>query len=439
MKTLLAGGIVVTCDAHHTVHAPGDIVLDNDRLSYVGPHYPGSYDQRVDVHDHLLMPGLINAHTHSPMALFRSLADDCDLQVFLQERVWPREVVLTPDDAYAGALLSAVEMLKCGVTTYVDMYVFEEELVHAALDCGIRAVITPGILEAPVWTPLLGTWERRTADVLHFCDRWEGYEGRIHTGLGPHAPYTLPWEALGEIASVAQAGQHLVHIHLVETAIERDEFNRQGRGSMVAALHGLGFFAGPALVAHSIWLDDGDIALYGRHGVGVAHCPQSNCKLGSGIAPVAALLSAQVSVGLGTDSAASNNNLDLWEELRLAPLLAKVTALDPKPVPATDALAMATRLGALAIHQPQLGVLAAGYKADVLMLNVDETVFVPVFSPTTYIAHLVYAGGPQVVDSVWVNGRQVVEDGQVLTVDEAAVRFRAQAAALAVSARVGMS
>ena len=437
MKTLLTGAVILTCDESHTVYAPGELVMEDERISYVGSGYEGDYDVRLPVHGRLLMPGLINAHTHSPMSLFRSLADDVDLMVFLEQRVWPREVTLRPDDVYAGAVLSAVEMLKSGVTTYVDMYFFEEDLVRAALDVGIRAVVTPGILDVPAWTPLLGPWERRTQSVLDFCRQWEGHAGRIHTGLGPHAPYTLPFEALAEVASTARRAKLPVHIHLVETRQERDSFNGMGRGSTVHALEEVEFFEGPVIAAHSVWLDPGDVEIYACEGVGVAHCPQSNAKLGAGIAPVAEMLEHGVRVGLGTDGAATNNNLDLWEEMRLAPLLAKISALDPKPVPAAQALWMATRLGAQAIHQPQLGVLAPGYRADILMLGLDNTSSVPVFSPSTHIDHVVYSMGREAVEGVWVNGTQLVSGGEMLSMDEPDVRRAAQRAALEVSRRVG--
>jgi len=436
MKTLLSNGVVVTCDERQTVHAPGDVVMEDDRVVYVGPTYAGAYDHKVVATGHLLMPGLINAHTHSPMSLFRSLSDDVDLHVFLHERAWPREVRLSAEDVYAGSVLSAIEMVKGGVTTYVDMYFFEDALVRAALDVGLRAVVTPGILEAPAWDRVLGHWEQRTAHVIDFCKRWNGREGRIHTGLGPHAPYTLPLPALGEIAAEARRAGVPVHIHLVETKEERAAFNGHGRGSTAAVLDQMGFFEGEVIAAHSVWLDDGDSEIYRRKGVGVAHCPQSNAKLGAGIAPVAALLAAGVQVGLGTDGAATNNNLDLWEELRLAPLLAKVTALDPKPLPAGQALWMATRMGARAIHRRDIGVLAEGYKADIVMLNLEDTTMTPIFSARTYIDHLVYAAGRELVDSVWVNGQLVVKGGEVLTVDEAAARRAAQQAAHALSARV---
>lgn len=436
MRTLLSDGVVVTCDQNWTVYTHGDLVLDDDLILYAGPNFDGEYDARVSAAGRLVMPGLINAHAHTPMTLFRGLADDVPLRVFLQERVWPREIQLTTADAYAGSVLGATEMLKAGVTTCVDMYFFEDALVQAALDTGIRAVVGPGILEAPVWQPILGTWEQRTARVLDFCTQWDGHDGRIHTGLGPHAPYTLPLPALGEIAVEAQRAGLPLHIHLVETREEREAFAERGLGSTVSALERLGVFDGAVLAAHCVWLDDGDAEILRHHRVGVAHCPVSNAKLGAGIAPVATLLAAGIPVGLGTDGAATNNSLDLWEELKLAPLLAKVAASDPTVLSARQALAMATRMAAMAIHQPHLGVLAEGYKADILTLRLDDPAMVPLFGEQTYMDHLVYAAGRSLVDAVWVNGRQVVRDGMVLTVDEAAVRHAAQRAAQAVSKRV---
>jgi 5-methylthioadenosine/S-adenosylhomocysteine deaminase len=435
-RTLLSGAVVVTCDEQHTVWDPGDVAIEADRIVYAGPAYTGAYDHKLQLSGRLLMPGLINAHTHTPMSLFRGLADDVDLGVFLQQRVWPREAQLTGQEAYAGSLLSAVEMLKSGVTTYVDMHFFEEDLVRAAIDAGSRAVITPGIIETPALTPVLGGWERRTARVLEFCKRWDRAEGRIHTGLGPHAPYTLPLEALGEIAGEGRRADLPLHIHLVETSQERRDFNARGLGSTVGALRDVGFFEARVLAAHSVWLDAGDIEVYAANGVGIAHCPQSNAKLAVGVAPVPALLAAGVHVGLGTDGPASNNNLNLWDELSLAPLLAKVVRQDPKVVPARDALWMATRLGALAIHQPELGVIAESYKADLVLLNLEATTMVPVLAPGEYVQHLVYSAGRELVDSVWVNGRQVVAHGEVLTVEEAKVRQAAQRAAVHLSRRI---
>jgi 5-methylthioadenosine/S-adenosylhomocysteine deaminase len=429
MKTLLSGGVVVTCDDQHAIYDPGDLLLDGDRIAFAGARYDGEYDVRIPAAGKLLMPGLINSHTHSGMSILRSLADDADLLTFLNERVWPCEVCLEEDDVYAGSVLSAIEMLKSGVTTYVDMYFFPDALLRAALDTGARAVITPTILPVPPLDRVLGTWEQQLQRALDFCRSRDGEAGRIHTGVGPHAPYTVSLDALAEIAAEARRLGQIVNTHLVETAWERETFNARGLGSTAAALRDIGFFDGPVIAAHSIWLDPGDILIYRDHEVGAAHCPQSNAKLGCGVAPVAAMLAQGVYVGLGTDGAATNNNLDLWEDVRLAPLLAKVTALDPKPLPAGQALWMATRIGGLAIHRPDLGVLAPGYRADVVMLDLNDTTMVPVFEPRTYISHLVYSMDRRLVDRVWVNGELVVQGGEILTVDEEQARRNAQRAA----------
>jgi 5-methylthioadenosine/S-adenosylhomocysteine deaminase len=436
MKTLIRGAVVVTCDEDHAVLLSGDLLMDGDRIAYVGDHYDGAYDVFVDGTGRLVMPGFVNAHTHSPMTLFRSLADDVDLQIFLNERVWPREVRLSGEEAYAGSILSGIEMLKSGVTTYADMYFFEEDLARAAIDVGLRAIITPAILETPQWTEILGSWETRTQTIVDFCRRWQGREGRIHTGFGPHAPYTLPLEALAEIAVEARRSGFPVHIHLLETKQERENFIADHGRQLIMALEDADFFDGPVVAAHSVWADGSDIETYAQHSVGVAHCPQSNAKLGAGIAPIALMLARQVQVGLGTDGAATNNNLDLWEELRLAPLLAKVSALDPKPLPARQAIMMATRMGARAIHLRDVGSLQVGFKADVLMLRAESSTMTPIFEASSYIDHVVYAGGRELVDRVWVNGNLVVQGGEVLTVDEEAARVSAQRAAIAVSHRL---
>jgi 5-methylthioadenosine/S-adenosylhomocysteine deaminase len=438
VKTLISGAVILTCDSEHTVIPHGDLVFDEDRITYVGPSYDGQYDIRIPATGKLLLPGLINAHTHSGMSIFRSLADDVDLMVFLEERVWPRETKLCAGDVYAGSLLSSIEMLKAGVTTSVDMYFFEDALVRAAVDSGARTLITPTVLDVPAWTPVLGSWEKQLERALAFCRQWEGHAGRIHTGVGPHAPYTLSLDALVEIAGETHARGLPVNIHLVETEGEREQFNSRRLGSTVSALQDVGFFNGPTIAAHSIWLDDGDIEIFRHQDVGVAHCPQSNAKLAAGVAPVVAMLRGGVHVGLGTDGAATNNNHDLWEEVRLAPLLQKLAHKDPKQLPAPEALWMATRIGALAAHLDELGVLATGFHADVVMLDIGDTQAVPIFGPETYISHAVYAFGSRMVESVWVEGRQVVKDGEILTVDEERARAHAQSVALDLSARAGV-
>lgn len=436
MRTLLSGAVVVTCDEQVTVYSPGDVLIVDDRIAYVGPRFDGEWDERLPLGGYLLMPGLVNAHTHSGMSLFRTMSDDVDLKVFLEERVWPREINLTEDDVYVGSVLSAAEMLKSGVTTYVDMYFFEEALVRAAVDTGARALVTPTIIQSPVWLRQLGRWEQQLVRVVEFAEKWDGHEGRIHLGLGPHAPYTLPLDALDATAGEARRLDVPVNIHLVEAAWERELFAERHLGSTVQALDDIGFFEGKVIAAHSIWIDPGDLEIFRRRNVGVVHCPQSNSKLGAGVAHVAAMLACAINVGLGTDGASTNNNLDVWEEMRLAPLLAKVTALDPKPVRASEALSMATRLGGLAAHLPHVGVLAEGYKADLIMLNLSDTTMVPIFGPESYISHLVYSAGRELVHSVWVNGQRVVRDRELTTIDESEARAHCQKTAIALAERV---
>ncbi len=438
MRTLIRGAVVVTCDADHTVLSQGDVVIEDAHLVYVGSAYEGEYDHLVPAQGKLLMPGLINAHTHTPMSLFRGVADDVDLRTFLEERAWPREARLTSEHVYAGSSLSLLEMLKAGVTTYVDMYFYEEDLTRAALDSGLRAIITPGILEAPGLTSVLGSWEQRTRQVLDFRERWEGREGRITTGLGPHALYTLPLEALAAIATEARQAQALTHVHLCETRQEVAEFSARGLGTPVAALASVGFFEGKVLAAHSVWLDDQDIQTYAAQGVGVAHCPLSNAKLGAGVAPVPRFVASNINVGLGTDGAATNNSLDLWEEMRFAPLLAKAVGLDPTLLPAREMLWMATRRGALAINRPDLGALVPGYKADLLLLRLDDTTTTPILDEQSYVGHLVNSMTSRLVDSVWVNGQLLLSGGEVLRTDEEKVRARAQRAGEELSGRASV-
>ncbi|MEJ7653439.1 MAG: purine-nucleoside phosphorylase [Chloroflexia bacterium] len=421
MRTLLSGAIVLTCDEQHTVHSPGDVATDDGVISYVGPKYAGEYDERVDLSGRLLMPGLVNAHTHTPMSLFRGLADDVDLHVFLNERVWPREAKLSGDEAYAGALLSHVEMLTSGVTTCVDMYFHEDELARAALDSGIRTLITPGILEAPALAAMLGSWERRMAQVLDWCVRWKGVAGRIHTGLGPHSPYTLSLDALSDIAFEARNAELPMHIHLVETRQEREAFNARGFGSTVVALRNVRFFDSPVLVAHSVWIEDRDIEIYAAHGVGVAHCPRSNAKLGAGVAPAAAMIAAGVPVGLGTDGPATNNSLNLWNELALAPLQQRRSGSTRRCSPPRTPLGRhPARSG-----PPACRVWECWPRDTQPTLWRSRSITPRRRRPSTggrgYIPMLVYAGGRELVGR-WVHGKQVVRDGEVLTVDEAQVR-----------------
>ncbi len=411
MTTFVADAIA-TCDATATVHRPGTITVEDGAITEVGPA-----DGRAGERLHgLLMPGLVNCHCHSPMTLFRGAAEDLPLQRFLREVLWPREAKLTEDDVYWGMTLACAELLRNGVTTSCEMYVHEGAILRAVLEAGSRCVLTPGVMHVPGWLD----WRTRLDDVLAFHAAESGRHERVEVGIAAHAYYTLPPEALESIAAAARERDALVHVHVAET---REEAGHPAR------LAELGLFDCRVLAAHSVWLSDEDVELYRRYDVAVAHCPQANAKLASGIARLRELLGAGVRVGLGTDSPAGNNDLDLWEELRLAPLLAKLESGDAAAVPAPQALALGTRKGAEALGRPDLGALEPGRRADMVLLRLDDLAFTPLVEERDLLSHLLWSASSRLVEAVWVDGDQVVGDGRALRVDEERARAEVQARA----------
>ena len=369
------------------------------------------------------------------MTLFRGTGENLPLLRWLEEVLWPREAHLTPEDVYWGMTLAAAELLRFGVTTTCEAYFMEDALTDAVLSAGSRALVTPGVLRLPGqesdrW------WERRIAEIADFHRRRTGEDGRIEVGFAPHAAYTVPLPALVEIAAVAAERDALVHIHLAETEQEGAAFEAEHGGSVPEVLAGAGVLEGRVLAAHSIWLSERDLALYGTHDVAVAHCPQSNAKLASGVAPLVEFLARGIRVGLGTDGPASNNDLDLWEEMRFAAMLARVRGGDPAALPASSALDLVTRGAGLALGRPDLGVLAPGAKADMIAVSLDDPAFVPLLDDAMLVEHLVWSASSRLVTDVWVAGRPVVTGGECRTVDVAEARAEVERRARRL-ARVG--
>jgi 5-methylthioadenosine/S-adenosylhomocysteine deaminase len=354
------------------------------------------------------------------MTLLRGSGDGLPLQRWLRESIWPREARLTDEDVYWGMLLGADELLRSGVTTSCEMYFHNRALAAAVLDSGIRCVITPGILDLPERGPD-GSWSAYldAAGALH-ADLHDP-EGLVRVGLGPHSAYALPVEALRATAAVAHDLGALVHLHVAETAEEGRQIAAAHRCSAPELLARLGVFDGPVLAAHSVWLGPQDFEVFSAHDVAVAHCPQSNGKLGSGVARVTEMLARGLRVGLGTDGPASNDNLDLWEEMRLAPLLARGVAADAQAMTAPEALRLATRGGAEALGL-DTGCLAPGRPADLIRLELADAKFTPTLNTDELIAHLVWAASSRLVTDVWVAGRQVVVAGTCTSIDAAAAR-----------------
>jgi 5-methylthioadenosine/S-adenosylhomocysteine deaminase len=399
---------VVTCDHDGRLLRPGAVTVEDGSITSVGAPPAGEH---VRLHG-LLMPGLVNCHSHSPMTLFRGAAEDLPLQRFLQEVLWPREAKLTDEDVYWGMTLACAELLRNGVTTSCEMYVHEQAILQAVLDAGTRCLLTPGVMHVPGWLD----WRERLDTVAAFHDAERGRHDRVEVGIAAHAYYTLPPEALEAIAAAARERDALVHVHIGETEEESGH---------AAALAGLGFLDGRVLAAHSVWLTDEELGLYREHDVAVAHCPQANAKLASGVARLADMLALGLRVGLGTDGPAGNNDLDLWEELRLAPLLAKLQTRDAAAVPAPEALALGTRGGAAALGLP-VGALEPGRRADMLLLRLDDLAFVPLVEERDLLSHLLWSASSRLVESAWVEGEQVVAGGRATRVDEERARTEVQ-------------
>jgi 5-methylthioadenosine/S-adenosylhomocysteine deaminase len=416
----LRAPVVLPCDPACSVlrDAIVDVTADG-RIGHVGPAATAPpTDEPVRRLDGILLPGLVNTHAHTPMTLLRGMGGDLPLLRWLHEVIWPAEAKLRPSDVYTGMLLGCVEMLRAGVTTSAEMYAHGPEVANAVLAAGGRALIGEALIDLPGkdWrATLAGVDEWIDSDGLRF-----GPGERIELGYGAHSAYMLPPEALTAIAESAAARGALVQIHVAEAADE-DKEQRTRHGSVPTLLAELGVLDGRTLAAHAVHLSDADIALFAAHRVGVAHCPGSNAKLASGIARLVDLRAAGVPVGLGTDGPASNDDLDLWEDVRLAGLFARLATGDATAVTAPDALLLATRGGADAVGRSDIGALEAGRWADLVHVRADDVAFVgglDVPDPQL-LANLVWAAGARAVTDVWVAGEQVLADGTPTRVDPA--------------------
>lgn len=363
--------------------------------------------QLIEAGGKLVIPGFVNAHTHAAMTLLRSYADDLPLHTWLTQKIWPVEARLTGDDVYWGTMLAIVEMIRAGVTTFADMYFFMDHVARAAAESGMRAVIAPGMFDR-------SDWNEQIEAVRLLAEAWHGgANGRIHVMLGPHAPYS----ALGGFKAVTKAAKELglrVHIHLSETRKEVDDTLREHGITPIALAEREGLFEVPVLAAHCVHVTPEDLEIMARAGVAVAHNPTSNMKLGSGRAPVQAMLDHGILVALGTDGTSSNNNLDLLEEARLAAFLAKMEG-DPSQLPAPVCLDMATINGARALGLENVGALKPGFAADIAIIDTSGPHWVPPHDPC---ANLIYSASSRDVETLLVAGELVMERGVLRTVDE---------------------
>ena len=421
-ELVLVGGIVVTMDPQRRIFPEGAVAVAGDRIAAVGPAeevlrgHP--HAERVDCRGTAIIPGLVNAHTHAPMSLMRGLADDLRLDVWLNGYMMPVEREFVDEEfCWWGTLLSCVEMIRSGTTCFCDMYYFEDAVARAAERAGLRAVCGETLMKYP--TPDAPSYDQSLLYAREFLARWQGHP-RIVPAVAPHAPYTCTQEILEEATDLALAHGAPLLIHLAETAQEVEEAREETGLSPVAWADRAGVFRARTVAAHCVHATDEDLDLLAARRVGVAHNPTSNLKLASGIAPLAGMLQRGIAVGLGTDGAGSNNDLDLLEEARLAALLPKGTSGNPTLVPAREAFALATIGGARALGlADRIGSLEVGKQADLAVVDLDRPHLTPLFrlSPNNVYSALVYAAKGGDVRHVLVDGRWLMRDGEVLSLD----------------------
>ncbi len=419
---LITGAAVLTMEGNNSIINDGEIAVAGDRIISVGKRgsAPASFkaDKIIDASGMAAMPGFINAHTHSSMTLLRGYADDLPLMKWLNEKIWPLEKKMQKEDFYWGAMLCCLEMIKSGTTTFADMYFEMDQVARAVAQSGMRACLSRGMIGNGPDADLA------IEESTQFVDKWHGAAGgRITTMFGPHAAYTCPPDYLALVAEMSAGYGVGLHIHVAETADEVEKIKAEYGTTPVRHLDSLGLFNVPVLAAHCVHLDQEEIEILASKMVAVVHCPESNMKLASGIAPVAGLIKAGVDVALGTDGAASNNNLDMIEEMRTAAMLQKVATGDPTVLLAYETLKMATYNGATALGLGDLGQLQPGRLADLILVDLRRPHLYPRHD---LAAHLVYAAHSADVDTVIINGEIVMEGRKVLTMDEEEVMAQAQ-------------
>ena len=436
---LFTNAIVLTMDEELTQYPQGAVAVTADSIVAVGTEdeLKAAYEatEVIDCGGKILMPGLINAHTHVPMTLLRGLADDLRLDVWLMGYMMPveREFV-TPDFVRLGTKLACAELIRSGVTSFADMYYFEDDVAQATADAGMRALCGQSVMKFP--SPDSASYEDALALTRTFIEKWKDHPLIVPT-IAPHAPYTCTDEILRASAELAAEFDVPLHIHIAETTQEVENMREAEGIPVVPYVKKQGLFDAKVIAAHCVHIDTGEIRTLERAGAGVVHNPSSNMKLASGVAPVQKMLDHGVNVGIGTDGPASNNDLDMFEEIRLAAFIAKGFSGDPTSVPATAALTMATRLGANALHIGDItGTLEVGKRADLILIDVSPVHNSPHFrrDPKNMYVQIVYAAKSTDVTDVMVNGKWLMRDRNLLTLNEAELLIEAQEYALKIDA-----
>ncbi len=415
MINKLIRNVVIITGGDNSNVLRGDIGISGKNIAFVGKDDSFVADEIYDGKGMIAMPGLVNTHTHISMTLLRNYADDMRLHEWLFEKIFPAEDKLTGDDIYLGAQLGICESIRGGITTFNDMYYFENKVAEAAAETGINANICRCVMSQETDMAKIKA-DYRLGEALELYSNFSGYDdGRICVELGPHAVYTSSKEYLHHIANIAVDKAMRVHIHVSETKRENDECVAQTGVSPTAYLESLGYFATPTLAAHCVHLSEKDIDILASHRVSISHNPSSNLKLASGFAPIIDYIESGINVALGTDGASSNNNLDIFEEAHIAAITQKCLTNNPTTLPARQVLTMATQNGAKALGRSNTGILQKGYRADIILINSNTPNMLPLHNPESAV---IYSANAADVDTVFCNGRLLMRGRELLTIDE---------------------
>ena len=412
---LIKNGIILTLENEQIIEQ-GDIVLKGSIIQYAGSskNWKENFDRTIDASNHIVIPGFVNAHTHLAMTLMRGIADDLPLKTWLDEIIFPIESKLSKDDVYYGTLLALVESIRTGTTTITDFYFYEEEAYKAIKESGMRANIGFSYASKPHMDNLILNRAR------NFFEKYNnGEDGRIMVSLAPHSPYTCDLKLLKETGALAQKLKASVQIHLHETKKEVEDYRKKYGKTPIEKLEEIGFFNAKVNAAHCVWMSENDIKILKENNVGITINPQSNLKLGSGIPDIARLIDNDITVSVGTDGAASNNNLAIIEDIRLASLLAKGVSLNPSELNAFQTLRLATVNGAKNLGFNDVGLIKEGYKGDLILIDTSKANLMPLTDPHSLVAYSMY---PEDVDTVIINGKIVMENKKILTIDEGFVK-----------------
>ena len=423
MNLLIKNITIVPMDGKEEVYKNANIYIEGDKITHIGELKEDiKADRIIDGKNKVAIPGLINAHTHIGMSLLRNYADDVPLHEWLTQKIWPVEANLRAEDIYWGSLLSMVEMIQSGTTTFCDMYFFMDEVGRGLEEAGIRGILTRGLIEEP------GKEEEKLIDTRNLYNNWNGKgDGRIKVMVAPHAPYTCSPAYLERIIDLAQELNTGIHIHLSETKKEvEDSFKTFGK-SPIKHVHDIGLFKLPTVAAHCVHVDDEDIEILKDNNVSPVNNPSSNFKLASGFAPIDKMLKKGVNVALGTDGSSSNNNLNMFEEIHLAAIVNKAVNMDAISVPAIVALRMATINGAKALlWDKEIGSIEIGKKADMVLVDMDKPHLYPLHN---IVSSLAYSAQGSDVDTVIVDGNILMENREIKTLDVEMLIFNADKSA----------